>query len=254
MNQNNALKLIDENLSKLRGYVSKLPKNKKVVVVFSGGLDSVSIVARCIKEYNLEVFPISIIRGQANYEYEQKAVKFYDKLFSKRFPDSYNKCFEIQLDTPSKSYKHMLTEKLKSNHVGYPARNTMIFLAGAEYAYSLRSKNINISTIFGASVVSDTLFHSSLTWARVTNLAICQFLNDYNWQLLSLAVEKELGNSYDKDILIRYCNKIGIPLENTRTCTEKSKTQCGICICCYDRRRCFQDAQIKDKTKYLNTD
>jgi len=130
----------------------------------------------------------------------------------------------------------------------------MIFLTGAEYAYSLKSQGVELSTIFGAAVVSDTLFHSSLTWTRITNLAVCQFLNNYNWQILSLAIEKELGNSYDKDVLISYCDKIGLPLEHTRTCTNSNEVQCGNCVCCYDRRRCFKEARVEDKTVYLSED
>jgi hypothetical protein len=128
----------------------------------------------------------------------------------------------------------------------------MIFIAGSEYAYGLQKEGINIKTIFGATVGSDGLYHSSLTWTRVTNLAICQYFNDYNWQLISLAIEKELGNQYDKDIMIKYCDNHNIPLQFTRTCVESSEIQCGKCICCYDRRRCFKLAGVEDKTEYLN--
>lgn len=246
------INLIGEFFFKKRGYVIKMPTpGTPVCVCMSGGLDSTSTISILLDKFKLKVYPFFVNRGQSNYTYEKNAVKYFDEYFAKQYPDLYNECFEIELDTPSLSYKKMLTEELKSGHVGYPARNTMIFLAGAEYAYSLKSEGISITTIFGATVISDTLFHSSLTWTRVTNLAICQFLNNYDWQLLSLAIEKELGNSYDKDVLIRYCNKIEIPLEFTRTCTEGSEIQCGKCICCYDRRRCFREAGVEDKTEYL---
>lgn len=243
--------LIDGFFIKKRGYVIKIPPaGTPVCACMSGGLDSTANISILLDKFKLKVYPFFVNRGQSNYAYEKKSVEYYNKFFSKRYPDLYNECFEIKLDTPSPSYKHMLTEELKNNHIGYPARNTMIFLAGAEYAYSLKSIGVKISTIFGATVVSDTLFHSSLTWTRVTNLSICQFLNDYSWQLISIPIERESGNSYDKDVLIKFCNKRNIPLRFTRTCTEKDELQCGKCICCFDRRRCFGEARVKDDTQY----
>jgi len=237
---------------KKRGYVFKMPKpGTPVVVCMSGGQDSTATIAILLEEFGLRVFPFFINRHQSNYKYEKASTEYYDSLFSKRYPRLYNTVFEIKLDTPSISYKNQLTEELRSNHIGYPARNSIIFLTGAEYAYSLLTKGIKCKTIFGAVVSSDGLYHSSLTWTRITNLSLCQFFNDYEWQFTSIAIEQCLGNAYDKDVLIKYCNQINIPLENTRTCTENSAVQCGKCICCYDRRRCFQQANVKDLTQYL---
>lgn len=252
---NEDIDLIDaiENLFiKKRRYVVKIPDaGTPVLVCMSGGMDSTAIIAILLNEFKFKVYPFFINRNQSNYYYEKKSVLYYNNLFKKRFPRFYSEVFEIKIETPSGSYKSMLTDDLKNNHMGYPARNSVIFMTGAEYAYSLRSIGIKINTIFGAAVVSDSLFHSSLTWVRVTNLSICQFFNDYNWQLISLPIEKELKNSYDKDVLIKYCKLNNIPLEYTRTCTEASKIQCGKCICCYDRRRCYRKAKIRDRTKYL---
>jgi len=243
--------LIDSYFVKKRGFVVKMPKKGAAVgVCMSGGMDSTAIILILLEKFHYEVFPFFINRGQSNLKTEKKSVEYYGKLFKKKYSNLFHKSFEIKINIPSKSYKDMLTKKLKSNHVGYPARNSMIFLCGAEYLYSLKSKGIKINTIFGAAVASDGLFHSSLTWTRLTNLSICQFMNDYGWQLISIPIERELGNSYDKDVLIKFCDKKGLPLQYTRTCTEKDKIQCGKCICCFDRRRCFKEAGIKDKTKY----
>jgi len=246
------INLIETFFIKKRGYVVKMPPpGTPVCVCMSGGMDSVSTIAVLMDYYKLKIYPFFINRGQSNLKWEKESIYFYDKLFAKRYPKLFNKTFEIEVDIPSKSYKKNIVAELKDNHIGYPARNSIIFLSGAEYAYSLKKEGIEIQTIFGATVVSDSLFHSSLTWTRVTNLSICQFLNDYRWQMMSLAIEKELGNSYDKDVLINYCKKINIPLEYTRTCVGNTEKQCGKCICCYDRRRCFKEANVEDKTDYL---
>lgn len=244
--------LINSFLKKKRGYIVKIPKpGSAVLCCMSGGLDSTATIAILLDKFKLQIYPFFINRNQSNYNYEKKSVNYYGKIFKKKYPKQYHNCKEIKINTPSLSYKDSLNPTLRENHIGYPARNSVIFLTGAEYAYSLLSQNIKINTIFGAAVVSDGLFHSSLTWTRVTNLAICQMFNNYNWQLISLAIEQEFGNSYDKDVMIKYCNSIGIDLSLTRTCVDSTSIQCGKCICCYDRRRCFKQANVKDNTKYL---
>ncbi len=245
---------IDRFFRMKRGYVVQMPApGTPVGVCMSGGLDSVSTIAALLENFQLRVYPFFIDRGQSNLAFEREAMLFYNGYFKRRYPELYTDCFTIKTDIPSLSYKHMLTEELKRGHIDYPARNSMLFLAGAEYLYSLKSTGVVIKTLFGATVASDDLYHCSLTWTRVTNLAICQFLNDYDWQMMSLAIERELGNYYDKDVLIRYCAQIGVPLDHTRTCVGSDPVQCGRCVCCRDRRRCFREAGVEDKTSYLNS-
>jgi len=51
--------------------------------------------------------------------------------------------------------------------------------------------------------------------------------------------------------LIGYCEENGLDLSKTRTCIKPTKTHCGTCPCCWDRRRCYLLVGINDKTKYL---
>lgn len=242
-----------------RGYVVKMPpKGSPVVCCMSGGADAVSNIFILMNEFGYEVYPFFINRGQSCYKWEKKSVNYYDNIFKKRFPKLYNKTKEISVNTPAKEYKNDLREVKKncykkehSAHVSYPARNSIIFLTGMEYAVSLKNKNKNINTVFIAHVASDTSFHCSLTWQRILNLETCHILNDYKFQYISLPIELELGNFYDKEILIGYCEENGLDLSKTRTCIKSSKTHCGTCPCCWDRRRCYLLAGIKDKTKYL---
>jgi 7-cyano-7-deazaguanine synthase in queuosine biosynthesis len=48
-----------------------IPENKEVVVVWSGGLDSTSLIAMMIKDYTCGVYPLFINRGQGNYRFEK---------------------------------------------------------------------------------------------------------------------------------------------------------------------------------------
>lgn len=250
---------VNKIFRKKRGYVVKMPtKGSPVVCCMSGGADAVSNIFILMNEFGYEVYPFFINRGQSCYKWEKESVVYFDKYFSKRFPKLYNKTKEICVNTPANEYKDDLREVKKkcyekehSAHVSYPARNSIIFLTGMEYAISLKNKGKDVNTVFIAHVASDTSFHCSLTWQRILNLETCHILNDYNFQYISLPIEVEFKNYYDKEVLIGYCEENGLDLSKTRTCIKPTKTHCGTCPCCWDRRRCYLLAGIDDKTKYL---
>jgi len=250
---------IDNIFKKKRGFIVKMPKaNTPVIVSLSGGLDSVSNVGVLLDKFKLQVYPFFINREQTSYKWERKSVDWYDNFFSEKYPNLYHKVIEIKLTTPGMAYKNMLrkTKMLKDNPklretVSYPARNPIIFLTGMEYGYSLQSKGIFPKTFFTSLPSTDTLYHSTLTSIRLMNLLMCQITNDYDWQFISIPIEREFDNCYKKDRFVRYCSEHGIPLEHTRSCCVSDEIQCGTCwLACWDRRMAFKDAGVEDKTKY----
>ena len=50
--------------------------------------------------------------------------------------------------------------------------------------------------------------------------------------------------------IVRQGAKLGVPLDKTWSCFLPRKIQCGKCIKCKDRRRRFQEANVKDITLY----
>lgn len=253
------LKIFSEILKQKRGYVIKLPKSgESVVACMSGGLDSTANIGILLKELKLKVYPFFINRGQSALKWERAAVRFFDRFYQKRFPAQYQKFLEIKVPTPAKEYKDLLRKTKKemtniplSQNISYPARNPIIFLTGTEYAYSLRAKGEKISTIFASHVSSDTSFHCSLTWTRIMNVLMCQIFNDWNFQFISLPIEIEFGNFFDKDVYIHFMVENQIPIEKTRTCTTASRIPCGDCPPCWDTRRILKELNIEDKRQYL---
>lgn len=255
------LDVIDGILKQKRGYVVKIPpKGSPVLVCFSGGLDSTANIAMLLEEFGLEVYPFFVKREQSNYQWEKKAVDYYNSYFKIRYPRLYHDVKEIDLVTPSKSYKDMLraTKHLQDDlelraRVTYPARNPIMFLAGMEYGYSLQSKGIFPKTMFIIEHKDDFSLHGTLTLIRITNLLFCWLLRNWEWQFISIPVEREFGNFYGKDILVKYADSIGLPLEYTRSCCDNTEIQCGHCtMACWDRRTGFKNAGVVDRTKYLN--
>lgn len=249
---------IDNILKIKRGYVAKMPDpGTAVTICVSGGIDSISQLFILMEEFKLRVYPCFLMRNQTNFKQELEAVNFFDEYFTKRFPSLYNKIKKISLETPSKEYKDSLraTKDLKDDllmrrDVSYPARNPIIYLTAMEYAYSLQSQGLNIKTIFGAFPNSDYLYHSSLTALRSLNVLICHITHDWNWQVISIPIEKEFDNCYDKEVYLKYCCDKGLPLEKTRSCPKDGEIHCGECIACWDRRNAFKKANLEDKTKY----
>jgi 7-cyano-7-deazaguanine synthase in queuosine biosynthesis len=251
------LNSLDKILIKKRGHVIKMPeKYTSVAVCMSGGLDSVANIFYLLKEYEYNIYPFFINHGQSAYNAEKKAVKYYDKIFDKQFPGLYHKTQEIKVATPGKEYKRMLraTKNIKEmqheREISYPCRNSIMFLTGMEYAYSLESQGINIRNVFGAHMASDTSYHCSLTWTRLTNLTMCQITNNYDWQFIDVPIERELGNFFDKDVFIEYCHKNDFKIWNTRSCVGRHPIQCGDCPNCWYRRQIFKQMGIEDKTEY----
>lgn len=253
------LKQLDDIFIRKRGYIVRMPKKGSIVAAcMSGGLDSIANLAILMEKYGYEVFPFFVNRGQSAYFEERAAIDWYNKFFKERYSKLYHSVTEISVSTPAKEYKDMLrvtknamTDDELCKNISYPARNPIIFLSGMEYAYSLKSQGKNIKTVFASHVSSDGSFHCSQTWTRGLNLQMCQIMNDWDWQFISIPIETAFGNYFDKDVYIQFCYNHNIPLKYTRTCVKKG-IPCGSCPPCWERRRVFKEVGLKDIDNYLN--
>ena len=252
------LKIYDNILKSKRGYVVKMPqKGESVVVCLSGGQDSVANIGILLKEFGLNVYPFFINRGQSNYQYEKKSADYFNRFYKKRFPKIYHSYKEITVMTPGTEYKDLLRKTKRmmddiplSHNISYPARGPIVFLTGMEYGYSLKANGVDIKTLFASNMSSDFSYHCSQTWVRLMNILFCQILNDWSWQFISLPIETAFGNYFDKDVFIKWASENDVPLYKARTCVKSFDIECGDCPTCWDRRRGYKEAGVKDLTKY----
>lgn len=252
------LSSLNDIIKNKRGFIVKMPKRgDSVVACLSGGIDSVANIAMLMKEYRLKVYPFFISRGQSNYVFEKRSVDYFNSFFKDKFPELYNDYLEITVMTPGEEYKDLLRDAKKMvdplplrHNISYPSRNPIIFLTGMEYAYSLMSKGIQTKNIFASYVSSDTSYHCGQTNTRLMNILMCQIMNDWDWQFISLPTELEFGNFFDKDVYVKWGYDNGIPLYKSRTCVKKFDMECGDCPTCWDRRRAYKEAGIIDETEY----
>ena len=252
------LKIYSNILKSKRGYIVKMPrKGDGVVVCLSGGQDSVANIGILLKEFGLNVYPFFINRGQSNYEYEKKAVDYFNRFYKRKFPKLYHNYKEITVMTPGTEYKDLLRKTKRmmddvplSHNISYPARGPIVFLTGMEYGYSLKAIGVEVKTVFASNMSSDFSYHCSQTWVRLMNILFCQILNDWTWQFISLPIETEFGNYFDKDVFIKWAYENEVPLHKARTCVKSFDIECGDCPTCWDRRRGYKEASVKDLTKY----
>ena len=242
-------------LKKERAYVSKIPDNKKVVMIISGGLDSAITCARLISEFNVEVFPMYINRGQTNRAAEGKSAAFFVGLLRKKFKNKIHPLEKIKLDIPPKKFKAHLLDYMKKN--GHPLRDTMMQLVAVQYAISLSDRFGEIKTIFSATGPEDPFPHCTLQSMRANNINICENLADWGWVITSPNIDKNIFKKpFGKIEEIIWATKNNLPIEKTISCYHPTLKNdeyyhCGECLACLRRKKAFKDAKIKDKTKYI---
>lgn len=245
------LQKLNDTLKELRGYVSKFPDDKKVVVVFSGGLDSVSVIARCLIDFDLEIFPVSISRGQSNLSGERRSSVYFDKYFLEKFPEKYHPIKYISLNIPPIEIKDDI--KNYADQYGYPLRDNVLVSVAVQYAASLWPKHGEIKTILTGIVPEDIYPHSSLLSMRSATLMTCLSTPFTNWNISSINVDPYLYGDkgpFGKENEIRWCADNDIPIHLSRTCNMSNNDHCGECSSCHKRHISFIKAGVIDKTKY----
>lgn len=264
------IKIFESLLKKARGYVFKMPKKRThVVLLVSGGLDSVVIWGILLKKYQLIVHPISFDLGDKRRKNEFKALQFFDQFYKKQFPEQYRKTTVLKI--PSKnisididSFTKELTEEAILSRIednSFKFNNSLgiatilPFFARSYAMYLNATKNLQINTIFCGVNAEDGehVQHQTLTTLRSIMVNMCVGIKDYSWQFSSICLEPEIGLLIRKAELIKWAYKNNIPLEKTWSCYFSGKKQCGggvKCAACRSRRDAFLESKIDDKTAY----
>ncbi len=246
----------DKILKEKRGYISKLPDNKKAVMIMSGGLDSSITCARLLKENGLEIFPLHINRGQTNWMAEGRAAAKFVNFLRKKFKGKIHRLETISLDIPPKKLKPRLLNYMKK--CGHPLRDTMMQLVAVQYAISLSQRfNDKIGTIFSATGPEDPFPHCTLKSMRANNMSICENLADWDLVVTSPNIDNNIfKESFGKIEEIIWAKRNKLPIEDTISCYQPTFKKgkywhCGECLACLRRKKAFFDARAKDQTLYL---
>ncbi len=263
-----------ESIDKLfigkRGYVFTMPPpGSEVVLLVSGGLDSMLTWGVLFEEYGLKVCPLFLNKGESRATKEENAVDYFADYYSRRYPDQFihpykqsillpQKEIMAQLHTPYdnlENFDRKITKKFHKScttniFLGSPGIVPLYALLFAREMELLERRKIR--TIFSSVMLTDGLFCPSqtITALRAINLSMCTFTGEYDWQFTSLATEPYLNNWWKKRDLIRWGARHDIPMEHSWSCFRGLSHQCGDCLACSARIFEFEKAKIQDKTIY----
>ncbi len=273
----NSIKMVESFLLRKRGYVFKMPKpGDSVILLVSGGIESTITWALLLEKYKLNVYPLFLHRGLHRKKRELAAVKFFSTYFQKKYPGLFHNFKEYSTHLPPPEleratfnptkYYHPLRilENLESSsnhseiinsHGILPFTFSLYGVAYANYLWD--HLNIKVTTIFSGVAPGDGDFVASQTFSalRATLFSSCVATANYQWQITSVAFEKEIGHWLEKHDLIKIAGQMNLPLEKTWSCYHSGKYQCGDhCLTCRYRRIGFKKAGVKDKTHYESED
>lgn len=260
---------IESCLREKRGYVFRMPQpGSSVILLLSGGLDSIVSWGILMKEYGLKVYPLFFNRERAYGKKGKKTIRYFSKYFKRLFPNHFIEPLMFSADVkkliipPERFHRDVRIDTIfeKFRGVDKPLEiNTMFGLAtslpiyGRMYAEKLYyTKGVKIDTIFCAVIASDGFMipHQTVTSLRSAMYYLCTTSGDFGWQFSSVALEPQLGIYLTKRDLIKWGHNQGLPMEKTWTCWYAKKYQCGNCITCRVRKNSFKKVRIEDKTVY----
>ncbi len=237
-------------------------KNKRAVVLFSGGLDSATTLKIAMDE-GFEVIPLTFFynqRHKTEIEHAKEIVKFFNLknhvIVNLDFSQIKGSALvDLSVDVPKNRIKGGIKENKpeKAGNINdipityVPARNT-IFLS---YALAVAEVNRASDIFIGANYIDYSGYPDCRpgylrAFEKMANLATkASVTGEINFK-----VQAPLLKLTKKDIIIK-AFEIGAPLELTHSCYDPIEgLACGVCDSCILRRRGFEEAKIKDPTKY----
>ena len=215
---------------------------KKIICVFSGGLDSTVLLYKLVNE-GYDVTAVSFNYGQRHTKELEYAAKTCGNLNVKHKLIDISSIVDIfagsaltdAVDVPAGHYEE---ESMKVTVV--PNRNS-IFLNLA-MAYGIGKRIYNLS--YGAHAGDHEIYPD-------TRPAFVEAFNK-----LAKTVDYEPIDvitpflNIRKEDIVKEGARLGVPFNNTWSCYSGGKIHCGVCGTCTERKEAFQLAGIEDPTEY----
>ncbi|MHA1370334.1 MAG: hypothetical protein ACTSRA_11535, partial [Promethearchaeota archaeon] len=117
---------ISKILISKRGYVFEPPMDEIVVILLSGGMDSVVLVDLAIRNWNCRVILLYFKRDSRNEQWEEQSVDYFYKFYKSRYPDNILELIKLKIQIPSRINKEYLDRERKEV-LGLPMRNATMW-------------------------------------------------------------------------------------------------------------------------------
>ncbi len=220
--------------------------NQKVLVIFSGGVDSTVLLHVVKNYYNCEVTALHFTYGSKHNEQELKAV---GKICLQAKVD----LIHIELPFIEKHFKSSLLKKGAKVPDGHytsqnmsatvvPFRNGIMASIAAGYAVSHRINYIALGVHSGDHVIYPDCRPEFITLFGTS----CWQGTDKTVKLFAPFLE------LTKQDIVTIGRKMKVPFVLTYTCYKGENVHCGTCGACVERKEAFQLANVKDPTIYKN--
>jgi len=223
---------------------------KKAIVVFSGGIDSISMCAYLKEKY--ELYGISFLYGQKANQEIKKAEAFAKILRLKE-----HKIVNISFMKELYGNTNVLTDSKKkipskfNYSIVVPIRNGIFLSIATAWAFS-----INASLVAYGAHTDDKNYpdcrpafskklESSFNQGEIDGIKSKIRKKIEIWSPYKAKLSKKL-------LLKKGYSVLGDSIFYSWSCYINGKVQCGKCESCNNRKAAFLEADIEDKTLYLH--
>ena len=219
----------------------------KSVVLFSGGLDSTTLLYRLLFEYENSVFPLSVNYGQRHEKELVSATNIVSRLRVVENLDNLAPLKKYNLPTDLLKGSsllgdgeipegHYAAESMKSTVV--PGRNMILLSLAVGYAQSVGAKSVYYAAHSGDHPIYPDCRPEFVSRMNETTL-LGYGVSIYAPFLL-----------YSKWQIVKEGSGLSVPYELTWSCYKGQDKHCGKCGTCVERKEAFVLAGVKDPTEY----
>lgn len=216
--------------------------SNKVVVIYSGGMDSFTVLNRAIQD-GKEVFALSFDYGQRHVKELKYAAKVCKGL------NVAHKVIDISainqllagssltddIDIPEGHYE---AENMKSTIV--PNRNMILLSLAVGYAVSVEASQV----YYGAHSGDHAIYPDCRPEFVMKMNDVCQIANYEAVEIFSPYL------NVNKTAILTDGIAMGLDYSNTWTCYNGRENACGKCGACQERLEAFADNNITDPVPY----
>jgi len=204
---------------------------KKVVILWSGGLDSTCLVLWALKNNNM-VFPLFLNRHQSNYKWEKKAIEDLFNSIKENYSNlKLQKYREFEIISPPKQLKKEFIDK-KQKFV-YFLRNSDLLINAIRLALCKGIENIFLGNVVDDLKNSEIFPDIHPEYLKMKNNEINKALQIMHENPINIYAPFIEMNWKKKDAIKFVKNNFSkIDLQITRSCYSKKSTPCKKCKAC----------------------
>ncbi len=197
---------------------------KRSLVLFSGGVDSSTLLARELKE-GFDVVPVHIAYGHRGARMERRNC------------EAQASAYGLTLETLDASalgtgFRQRAT---KDRDVPFPHRNLVILAIALSYAHERQCTRICLSINR-----DDTEDHPASTEAFIESFRVMAATLDKRFEIATPLI------ALRKDEVVLLGVSLGVDFSKTYSCLVGGEHHCGTCAQCKARKRAFSQADIPE--------